>query len=662
MDTSNRSEKPQAAVLSLQRHQLPRSLPSEQSIASICSPGASTPSSIQWTGSPWLRDTPDTSPPSSNAGSPKLEPKTPAEDSSISPVVESLDGSQDFGVAKNICFVGAGFVGGPTAAVIAYHNPQIIVNVVDLNEERVASWNSAHLPIHEDGLLKVVRVARDGTVNAAVSLSNSSSIELKARQPNLIFSTNVVGAIEEANIIFICVNTPTKTHGIGAGSMADVSAVESATRTVAKHAKKGAIIVEKSTVPCGTARMIQDILRYHRPDTSFEVLSNPEFLAEGTAVENLMHPDRILVGSAQRLEGFRAAAMLKAVYAAWVPRERIVTVNTFSSELAKLVANTMLAQRISSINAVSAMCEEIGLGADVDDVSLAIGKDARLGSKFLQAGVGFGGSCFEKDILNLAYLARELHLDVVADYWLAVLRVNEDQRHRFARNVVRELNGSLRGKKIAILGFAFKDGTNDTRNSIAVHIIRDLAVEMPREIAIFDPGCSSHEILEEVEKIGLSSSQLERIKICSNWRDCVQEASAACILTQWKQFRGRQLGITAASSGKGKKPVKAPVRDWTVGKQLTEMEILALEENTEYSSGTPEDPLKRLQPLRACPEGCSRCGTGSGGVNDQEPVDWVEVASKMQEPRWVFDGRNVVNRLELQGLGFRVRGIGKGLQ
>ena len=402
-------------------------------------------------------------------------------------------------------------------------------------------------------------------------------------------------------------------------------------------------------------------LRHSRPETSFEVLSNPEFLAEGTAVENLMHPDRILIGSAQSLAGLQAAAVLKDVYAAWVPTERIVTVNTFSSELAKLVANTMLAQRISSINAVSAMCEEIGLGSDVDDVSLAIGRDKRLGPKFLQAGVGFGGSCFEKDILNLAYLAQELHLPVVAEYWLAILKINEDQRQRFARHVVRELNGSLRGKKIAVLGFAFKDGTNDTRNSIAVHIIKDLASELPQEIAVFDPGCAPAEILDEIQGIGLSSEQMARVKICSTWRDCVQGSSAVCILTQWKQFRGRQLGNPGGVAGKTAKPSGGGFATHTQDACLSEVSIVDLEKLSRQEISAPsDDPLGRLKPLAPCPEGCSHCGPGPRGVLGQEAVDWVEVAGMMQEPRWVFDGRNVVNHVELQGLGFRVRGIGKG--
>ncbi|KAK3358033.1 UDP-glucose/GDP-mannose dehydrogenase family, NAD binding domain-containing protein [Lasiosphaeria hispida] len=666
-------------TLPLLNNHLAQSLPSSQSIASACSPGASTPTS--WAGNQWLRGTPDTSPTNSGAGSPELNPKLRTDDGRISPVVESQPQAvvQVACPVKSICFIGAGFVGksllvvvyrseysdpgtgGPTAAVIAYHNPQILVNVVDLNQQRVDAWNSRHLPIHEDGLIKVVRMARDGTVDTTAFLPGlSRPVQLQARQPNLLFSTRVIGSIEEADVVFICVNTPTKTHGLGAGSMADVSAIESATRTVAKHAKAGAIIVEKSTVPCGTARMIQDILRYHRPETTFEVLSNPEFLAEGTAVDNLMHPDRILIGSAQTLPGLRAAALLKDVYAAWVPPARIVTVNTFSSELAKLVANTMLAQRISSVNAVSAICEEIGLGADVDDVSLALGKDTRLGPKFLQAGVGFGGSCFEKDILNLAYLASELHLDVVADYWLGILRINEYQRQRYTRNIVRELNGSLRGKKIAVLGFAFKDGTNDTRNSIAVHIIKDLADEMPREIAIFDPGCTSVDILDEIEKIGLTQNQLNKIRICAGWREVVQEASAACVLTQWRQFRGRQIGGPQKSSEKQAKTTSRAVTPNTREEALTEMGILALEDLARRERSTSEDPLGRLKPLPPCANDCRHCGVSLGRSHNEDTVDWLEAAGMMQEPRWVFDGRNVVNHLELQGLGFRVRGIGKG--
>ncbi|KAK3322726.1 hypothetical protein B0H66DRAFT_213531 [Apodospora peruviana] len=658
----NSSEQFEAAraslpVLQNNNNKLTRSLPSAQSLATTVSPGVSTPSS--WRANSWTKGTPDTSPPSSRSGSPdNSKVKYSAEDGAAT---ELSNGDAHVTKAtRSICFIGAGFVGGPTAAIIALHNPDITVNVVDLNEQRVAAWNSTYLPIHETGLLKVVRTARDGTLDTVVSLPGlAEPVELKARQPNLVFSTNVVPAIAEADIIFICVNTPTKTYGVGAGSMADISAIESATRTVAQNAKEGAIIVEKSTVPCGTARVIQDILCYYRPETSFEVLSNPEFLAEGTAVENLMHPDRILIGSAQTLTGLEAAAALKKVYGAWVPDERIVTVNTFSSELAKLVANAVLAQRISNMNAVSAICEEFGLGADVDDVSLAIGKDSRVGPKFLQAGVGFGGSCFEKDILNLAYLATELHLDVVADYWLGVLRMNEYQRQRYSRKIVRELNGSLRGKKIAVLGFAFKDGTNDTRNSIAVHIIKDLAEEMPLDITIFDPGCASADILDEIQKIGLSQIQLERIRICTGWRDAVQDASAVCVLTPWKQFRGCQVGRTTKVAAKSAKTFGLSVIP-SAGETITEMDILALEDVAMQQTGIlSEDPLGRLRPLSPCSKECGDGKLGEDIEFDEETVDWVEVAGMMREPRWVFDGRNVVDLLELKGLGFRVRSIGK---
>ncbi|KAK1756363.1 putative UDP-glucose 6-dehydrogenase [Echria macrotheca] len=638
--------------------------PRSHSTDSAPSPGIETPNS--WKPSPWTQHSPATTPPSSESGSPETKPDASSHDGGDTCSTEPRDSteSHELGEAKNICFLGAGFVGGPTAAVIAYHNPEITVNVVDLDEARIAAWNSRLLPIHEQGLLKVVRVTRDGTHEISVVLpGRSAPVRIRARRPNLLFSTRVVDAVSEADIIFICVNTPTKTQGVGAGSMADVSAVETASRTVAKHAKAGSIVVEKSTVPCGTARMIQDILRYHRPDTTFEVLSNPEFLSEGTAVENLMHPDRILIGSSQTPSGLHAASVLKRVYTAWVPAARIVTVNTFSSELAKLVANAMLAQRISSINAVSAICDAMGLGADVEDVSLALGRDRRLGPSFLEAGVGFGGSCFEKDILSLAYLARELHLDVVSDYWLAVLRINEHQRGRFARDVVRELNGSLRGKKIAVLGFAFKDGTNDTRNSIAVHVIRDIGEEMPREIAVFDPGCAADDIRDEVQKSGLGQTQLDRIKVVASWREAVREATAVCVLTQWKQFRGRQAAqparLSRALRSKSRHGFSLRFDPRLDG--LTEMQVRELEEHIGREiPGSEEDPLGRLQPLDVPNEDSDQAKGSSGHVAAEDVVDWVEAAAMMQEPRWVFDGRNVVNLTELQGLGFRVRGVGKG--
>lgn len=497
-----------------------------------------------------------------------------------------------------------------------------------------------------------------------IDLPGLGTVSIPKRTPNLTFSTRVTESISEADIVFICVNTPTKLYGLGAGATADLSILESATSMIAKNAKNGAIIVEKSTVPCGTAHMIQDILQFHRPDTHFEILNNPEFLAEGCAVDNLMHPDRILIGSSTSPAGIKAAETLKGVYAAWVPSARILTVNTWSSELTKLVANAMLAQRISSINAVSALCEE--LGADVQELSLGLGADSRLGPRFLHAGIGFGGSCFEKDILNLSYMARSLHLDEVADYWMGVLDINKYQRQRFGRKILRALNGSLRGKKIAILGFAFKENTNDTRNSVAVHLIAELAAEMPAEISVFDPGCSVAGIEEEIRKIGLSSSQMQRIKVREHWRETIVSANAVCILTQWNQFRYPAVATpTKHKAGKATSSERVRVSDnvgWFFKNKLSEMDILELEEFvTRDHDEANEDPLNRLNPETNCSSDCADCRAKQIGMKEGETVDWEEVATLMREPMWVFEGRNVVDGPQLEKLGFRVRGVGKGL-
>lgn len=398
-------------------------------------------------------------------------------------------------------------------------------------------------------------------------------------------------------------------------------------------------------------------LRQHRPETSFEVLSNPEFLAEGSAVADLMRPDRILIGSSAGLSGLQAAVALRSVYAAWVPAGRVLTVRTFSSELTKLVANAMLAQRISSVNAVSALCEE--LGADVEEVSRALGADARLGPRFLHAGVGFGGSCFEKDILNLAYLARCLHLGEVADYWTAVLDINRYQRERFTKTAIRKLNGTLRGKKVAIFGFAFKDGTNDTRNSIAVHVIAELAAELPREIAVFDPGCAPDEVEGEIRRAVQDEGLMGRIKITSGWREAVDGASAVCILTQWDQFRGNR------AVRQPERPALIPNNDLSSvlsrDKEPSEMDIIELERLVPSTAGIDgEDPLQRLLPRAACGPGCKDCERRSKLSGDQDVVDWAAVASMMEDHSWVFDGKNVVDGHYLKTLGFKVHSIGKG--
>lgn len=401
-------------------------------------------------------------------------------------------------------------------------------------------------------------------------------------------------------------------------------------------------------------------LSQHRPETSFEVLSNPEFLAEGSAVANLTRPDRILIGSSPRPSGLRAAAALRSVYCAWVDPARVLTVGTFSSELTKLVANAMLAQRISSVNAVSALCEE--LGADVEEVSRALGADARLGPKFLHAGVGFGGSCFEKDILNLAYLARGLHLDEVAAYWTAVLDINRHQRERFARAAIRKLHGTLRGKKVAVFGFAFKDGTNDTRNSVAVHVIAELAAELPREIAVFDPGCAPEEVEEEIRRaVGGDETLMSRISITSGWKAAVDGASAVCILTQWEQFRGTRA--LAAREHPVAVPEKVLSRVLSAtDKEPSEMDIAEFERLvSEAASLDDEDPLQRLVPEAACEQGCKDCERHLKLSGNKDVVDWETVAEVMEDHSWVFDGRNVVDGSYLKSLGFKVHSIGKGL-
>lgn len=402
----------------------------------------------------------------------------------------------------------------------------------------------------------------------------------------------------------------------------------------------------------------------YRPDLKFEVLSNPEFLAEGVAIENLMSPDRVLIGSSKTPAGLRAAATLASVYTAWVPAQRVLTVNTFSSELTKLIANAMLAQRISSINAVSALCEE--LGADVQNVSSALGADTRLGPKFLQAGVGFGGSCFEKDILNLSYLARTMHLEEVADYWLSIISINRYQRDRFARTVIQKLNGTLRGKKIAIFGFAFKDRTNDTRNSVAVHIIAQLAAELPREIAVFDPGCAPEEVEEEIRVLIKDPAQMSRIKVHSGWRDTVDSAAAVCVLTPWDQFRGPLSTVPLPSPN----TLIRRMNDATLSRLLqgsgpgpTEADILELEQLVLSQNGLidEEDPLFRLRTQEPCEKGCKHCAATHIQQQGNDPVIWETVAELMGESSWVFDGRNIVDGLKLRRLGFKVHSIGKGV-
>ena len=409
-----------------------------------------------------------------------------------------------------ITCLGAGYVGGPTMAMIAAKCPDIEVTVVDPNAARIAAWNSDNLPVYEPGLDEVVR---------------------SARGRNLHFKTDVEGAIRSGDIIFVCVGTPTKTYGVGAGRAADLRYIESAARTIAQVAEGNKIIVEKSTIPVKTAEAMLTILRANSRNGTFQVLSNPEFLAEGTAIADLQKPDRILIGGERTPEGEKAMATLVDVYAHWVPRDRIITSNLWSSELSKLVANAFLAQRISSINSISALCE--ATGADVDEVAHAIGTDSRIGPKFLKASVGFGGSCFQKDILNLVYLCGHFGLPEVAQYWESVVRMNDWQKNRFTQQIVRTLFNTVSGKRIAVLGFAFKKDTNDTRESAAISVVRGL-LEENATVVVYDPKVPAEEIRRDVLGAGVENPNLI---VAKNAEEAAHGAHALAVLTEWDQFK-----------------------------------------------------------------------------------------------------------------------------
>jgi UDPglucose 6-dehydrogenase len=410
-----------------------------------------------------------------------------------------------------ICCIGAGYVGGPTMAMIALKAPDISVKVVDLNAQRIAAWNSDNLPIYEPGLDEVVKTARGR---------------------NLFFSTDVKGAIAESDIIFVSVNTPTKTYGVGAGRAADLRYIEAVARTIAEVATSPKIIVEKSTIPVRTATTIQEILAAHPGTPKCQVLSNPEFLAEGTAVADLTMPDRVLIGGERTPEGEAAIEALVSVYSRWVPRDRIITTNLWSSELSKLVANAFLAQRISSINAISALCE--ATEADVDEVARAIGKDSRIGPKFLKASVGFGGSCFQKDVLNLSYLCEHFGLPEVAAYWESVVKMNDWQKKRFARKIVQSLYNTVAGKRIAILGFAFKKDTNDTRETAAISICQDLLAEQAH-VVVYDPKVPAEEIVVDVCGKGVQPNP--RLTVAKSAIEACEGAHAIAVVTEWDEFK-----------------------------------------------------------------------------------------------------------------------------
>ncbi len=411
------------------------------------------------------------------------------------------------GGVKNILCIGAGYVGGPTMAVIADRCPQTKVTVVDVDAARIRAWNSTRLPIFEPGLDRIVK---------------------RARGRNLFFSTDIAGEIDKAEMIFVCVNTPTKEFGYGAGYASDMQYVEKTARMILQNAKSDKIVVEKSTVPVRTSEAIEQILCSGASQgVHFEVLSNPEFMAEGTAIRDLEEPDRVLIGSRETPSGRRARRVLADLYANWVDRSRILETNTWSSELSKLAANAFLAQRISSINSISALCEKTG--ADIDEVSRAVGMDSRIGERFLRAGVGFGGSCFRKDILSLVYLCRHYGLHEVADYWDAVVRLNEYQKERFVQNIIEKMFHTVTDKRIAVLGFAFKPDTGDTRDAPAIYICKRLLEERAR-LSIVDPKAlpGARRDLEGIDR----DVRYER-----NPYKAVKGAHALVLITEWEEFR-----------------------------------------------------------------------------------------------------------------------------
>jgi UDPglucose 6-dehydrogenase len=430
-----------------------------------------------------------------------------------------------------ITCIGAGYVGGPTMAVIAEKCPEIEVTIVDINPQRIAAWNDSDLnklPVYEPGLAEIVKATRN---------------------KNLFFSTDVQGAIRNGDIIFISVNTPTKTYGIGKGMAADLKYVELCARQIAEFANGDKIVVEKSTLPVRTAQSIKTILNNNTRGLNFQVLSNPEFLAEGTAIKDLHNPDRVLIGGEQSADGQSAIEALTDIYAHWVPRERILQTNVWSSELSKLTANAFLAQRISSINSISALCERTG--ADIKEIATAIGADSRIGPKFLESSVGFGGSCFQKDILNLVYLCQHFNLPEVAGYWEQVIHLNNYQKHRFAKQIIDSLFNTVSGKKIAFLGWAFKKDTNDTRESPAIYVAHELLQDRA-EIHIYDPKVTKDQIIRDLNYLAATShstyggdfdsppvGESDDISVYVHQEPyaAMQDAHAIAILTEWDEFK-----------------------------------------------------------------------------------------------------------------------------
>ena len=425
---------------------------------------------------------------------------------------------------SNICCIGAGYVGGPTMAVIALKCPSLKITVVDENKEKIKAWNSIDLdklPVFEPGLKDIVS---------------------RTRNKNLFFTDEIEEAIKNSEMIFMAVNTPTKTYGEGKGMAADLTFVENCARKIAEVSNSDKIVVEKSTLPVRTAEKIKEVLvENSKKNVSFEVISNPEFLAEGTAIKDLYQSDRVLIGGENTKSGNKAVKALVSIYEKWIPKQKILTTNVWSSELSKLASNAMLAQRVSSINSLSALCEKTG--ADIIEVSTAVGMDSRIGNQFLKPSVGFGGSCFQKDILNLVYLCKHYGLNEVAEYWHQVVKINDYQKNRFAKKIVNALNGTVNKKKISILGWAFKKNTNDSRESSSIYVV-DYLINEGAHISIYDPMVKKNKIYNDLtllwELQGNNKLEIEKrlknIKICSDYIKCIEGAYSVAILTEWDEF------------------------------------------------------------------------------------------------------------------------------
>jgi UDPglucose 6-dehydrogenase len=564
---------------------------------------------------------------------------------------------------KNVCCIGAGFVvgfpfiltshkrltfvkGGPTGAVLAAYVEDIDVTVVDINTARIDAWNSNDLPVSESGLFELllqcrmeeansneVRSMNDSTAAAAVVKNLNEDVPWytsTTRRRNLRFSADIDDAIRRADLIFLCIDTPQAGNdGNGQENPPDLTNFKKAVRRIGEVAIKDFIVVEKSTVPPGAARLVSSILSSTlRCGISYDILSNPEFMAEGTAVRDLTEPDRVLIGSSPTPQGLQAARVLAGLYENWIPTSKILTVDTWSSELSKLCANALLAQRISSINSISMICETVG--ADIRQVSEAIKMDHRIGSQMLSASVGFGGSCFQKDIAHLVYLARSLGLDHVARYWKSVLEINQMQKESFANRISRRLAAfSGLATEIAVLGFAFKPETNDARCSPAIDVVKRL-MEKHYHVRVYDPCVSRGSILEALGTKSCYQDLNQDLTICSSPYEACRSASAVVILTDWKEFRFN---------------LAVPCAQLLVSEhqQLDRTDCFAKEDTESYPDsglGTPMTlSMERLS----------------------NPLDWQRICQSMIEPRYLFDGRNIVDDA-IVDYGFRIERIGKTIE